>query len=849
MKKTKKKYMALAAVALILSLLTAVSVTYSWIDDVKQVEFDNDNVAKNGAPLKSGVDINSDIVITKGENSINLGNILQNSDLMIDNYNYGTPENPDERAHTKYEDAHSPSWSDVNKKKGYFYESGDMHLSGCYSDGETFYFPRQGTNVSGYREGNKDDENVNYISFTARVSSPDANVDFWFKELPTIKDNKTKNDIAKARFAITVDGDHHVYSPDGYANTVDGGNPSPVSGVRKTSVYTYGNQEKTTTSRGANSNTLFSVKKGGTVNLNIKIWLETGFDANITASDINLQLISSWAYSREIHIVDRTTSNSKKSWLKDNSATMFFTCPSVLDEYAKKKFNTDNPDVGDWSGLPNLSGYRHAPFFQLTKDSALSTADYDVYKVTLPLVFNNEEMIIYRCSAEGWNSGDHSGQSGDYGVSYWNWWKSAIPNTYVTAIYTLYGGSHDNYAAAVVTDDTKINTFLGYGTWGAVEEISVNQEYNGVNWAPYDKNYNVYIRDYSDYATSGETYVHSMYWNSARNLWTAVIPQSSSLIQFLYTQNSVIKGCYGYNSYNNDNPQMRPEGSVRYHFTFKNDKGTNVNGMGYWKGANHIYIIADGNDFSNKTSLNAYLYYKYKHWDNGNASDAVFENAAFPGTPMSEISEKYQNTYKVFKSDELDASNGKNMYPDRSKSNDEDNGFKITVDTTVVFNTGENATQTDDLIIYPGCYYDPATDSWLGSLHGTGRPVSESGSEGETGGGTDEGGGSMDGYSQSTDFKFKIDGHEYEAKTNGTDYKVRVNLAKGDNWTTVLKGSVNFGNGRSGDRYNTRESMDIYLSNVYNNNFSLKANSAGTFIISFKWENDNTIKIINALLE
>ena len=349
MKKTKKKYMPLAAVALILSLLTAVSVTYSWIDDVKQVEFDNDNVTDNGAPLKSGVDINSDIVITKGENSINLGNILQNSDLMIDNYNYGTQENPDVRAHTKYENVQSPSWPDVNKKKGYFYESGDMHLSGCYSDGETFYFPRQGANVNGYREGNKDDENVNYISFTARVSSPDANVDFWFKELPAVKDSKTQNDIANARFAITVDGDHHVYSSGGYANTIDGGNPSPVSGVRKTSVYTYGNQENTTASRGANSNVLFSVKKGGTVNLNIKIWLEPGFDTTITASDINLNLVSSWAYERNITIIDQTSSckyigtndNTNSSWL--GSEPLYLTLPDVLNEMCKKNMAVLQP--------------------------------------------------------------------------------------------------------------------------------------------------------------------------------------------------------------------------------------------------------------------------------------------------------------------------------------------------------------------------------------------------------------------------------------------------------------------------------------------------------------------------
>lgn len=836
----KKKVIALSVVALVLASLVVFGLTtYAWIDDVKLVEFNNDDLAKNSAPLKTGVDINGAINITKGNSTVDLGNMLENSDITYTDNG---------QTHIKYDTAtangtKNPDMDDINEKKGYFYESGGMHLSPCYSDGETFYFKRQGQ--TGYREGNKDDENVNYISFTTKVSSPDANVDFWFEDVPTVKVHGTQTVIPNARFAITVDGSLHVYSPNGSANTINNSAVSAISGVRKTSAYTFGNEDNVTTDRGLNSNTLFSIKRGDTVNLNIKIWLEesNNFDSSITLSDINLNLVSSWAYTREIHIVDRTTTNSKKSWLNDNSATMFLTCPSVLTEYAGNVYN--NPTVDRWDDLD--SDYPYAPFYQLTKDTSLSTADYNVYKVTIEMVYNTEEMIIYRCNSSGWNNGNHTGKTGDHGVNYWNWWKSYIPETFDTAVYTLYGGSHDNYAAAVVTDDSKKETYLGYGTWGAVEEISVDPGYHGVNWAEYAANNNVYIRDYTDDATSGETYVHSMYWDDDVDLWTAVIPKSSSLIQFLYTQSSSIKGCYGYNSYNGDNPQMRPEGSVKYHFTFKNDKDNNVNGIGYWKGANHIYLIADG-DFLNKTTLDTYLFYKYKHWDNGNGSDVTWENKAFPGTVMTEIAEKYQTTYTVYQSDELDDSNSKNMYPDRSKSNDGDTRYQVPLDTTVVFNAGSSTTQTANLVLYPGCYYDPATNTWLGSLHGTGRPAANSGgSGGGNSGGSDETGGSMSGYNTSTDFVFKINGTSYTVYTNGTDYKVSIPLSAGENWTTVLKGSTNFGNGQSGQSYNVRDGMDLYLSNSYNNNFSLKANTSGTFIASFKWENTNTIKITSVL--
>lgn len=847
MKKSNKKTLVLSIVAFVLILMSLVSFTYSWIDDIKLVEFQNDNLAQNGAPLKTGTDINATINITKEDNTINLGNMLdQDTDLTIDNYQYSDGHTGKRAIYPKNDQEASEQQSEIDEKKGYFYGSGDMHLSPCYSDGETFYFPRQGQ--TGYREGNKDDENVNYISFTAKVSSPDANVDFWFKNEPAIYISGTNTKISKARYAIIVDGKSHIYSDDGNANTIKNNNILAINSItRRASDYTYGHTNNTTEDRGKNSNTLFSIKKGNTVNITIKIWLENGFDTNITASDINVQLVSSWAYNRTIKIVDKTTTNTKKSWLNDDSAKLYLTCPTVLNEYAKSAYNVDNPTLALWSKVKDEEGYEHAPFFYL--NDYHSTEDgYDIYTVSIPMVFNNEEMIIYRCST-GWNKGDHSGVNGDYGVKYWNWWESTIPSTYVTGTYTLYGGSHDEYAGYVVTDDSKKGTYLGYGTWGATEEISVEQNYNGTDWAQYNSTSdNVYIRDYSDYDTSGETYVHSMFWDSTANLWKATVPHSSTLLQFLYTQDSVIKGCYGYRSYNNDNPQMRPEGSVKYHFVFKNDKDNNVNGIGYWNGANHVYLIKNG-DLRDETDVYTMLFYKY----NKDYQEHTVANADFPGEIMTLVSGVSYQGYSVYVSKDLDktgSGNNVNVYPDRRKSN-ANAGDRIAVDTTAVFSKGSNAEQSPDKIVYPGCYYDYDNEVWLGSLTGTAR--SGNISIDETGGSSD-GGGSTEGYTIDSGFVFKIGNKTYTAyqDVSGNSFKVSLELSSGYNWTTVQKDSKDYGLEEASQHYDVpSSSVNLYLVKGRTNNFAFNASSAGNYIVTFGYENGNTgtIKITSVLKE
>ena len=461
---TNKKY-ALSIVALILVLLMTIGITYSWIDDVKLVEI---NTSDDGTdiPLKTGVDINSTATIkdqrtiSKDNKTINLGKVLsetEENDFVGKNLTQAQKET-------------------INKKKGYLYESGDMHFSGCYSDGESFYFPINDT-TSYYREGNIDDENVNYIDVTLKVNSPDANVDFWFENVPTITDNNGKA-IESARYSITVDGRRNIYSSTGEAQTVIGSALTDVSGVRKTAEYTYGNSNNKD-----NANTLFSIKKGSSVNLNVKIWVEGNISANIESADINMSLVSSWAYTHNITIIDKTSScgvttssSQSPSWLGNGDAKMFWTFPALLNAKTTTKANWQNSTYKN----QGLSGDLN---FSTVTDTSGTYRKCTITNV--PLVYNNEDMMIYRDNS--WNQGSKT--DAYYGVKCYNWWYTNIPNSYVNCEYTLYGGSHDEYAARYYPEgkDKKANTNQGYGTWGELEKIQVDPQtksVNGKNLAP-----------------------------------------------------------------------------------------------------------------------------------------------------------------------------------------------------------------------------------------------------------------------------------------------------------------------------------------------------------------------------
>ena len=866
MKKAFNKKSALAIVALILVALTAVSVTYGWIDDVKLVEFDNDNLAQNGAPLKSGVDINSTVNITENNSEINLGNMLTNDDLT---YEYTDGEAT--RRHTKYDgsdDSKKPDWEDIDENKGYFYQSGDMHLSPCYSDGHTFYFPKNSSNNS-FREGNKDDENVNYISITLKVSSPDANVDFWFRNEPSIYTKGTTTRLTgQARYAINVDGQSHIYSSSGTANTCNAAltGTQELGGVRKTSVYTYNHKDNTTAERGKNSNTLFSIKKGDTVNLNIKIWLEPGFDVNNTAVDVNFQLVSSWAYSRIINIVDKTTGPQGTSWIGNDSAKLFLVLPQFLEEL--------DSDPAHWYNLRE-----NAPIYALTAGSTAGT-----YSVSLPLVYNNEEMMIYRCNDTGWNdSGSDASARSSYNVHCWNWWGTYTPNTYKEESYTLYGSSLDESANNCFKFSVDGNnnplpkaqlTNKGYGTWGGVELISVYSHYDNVDYVPKRDGGNniqkLFVRDYSDYDTSGEVYIYEMSRLSSVDVnndgkidadddsgitgndpWKTYVPKSSSRLQFdAFTSGNSRFGVWGYQSWyeNNNgnityNPQRRPlastglysENSTVYHIAqnYGTDKG-----WGYWNDANTVYLIKSSFLSDNSISAHAYMF-----------NDTSYKQA-YPGEALTRLTDASGNNVSY-------TWNGGNYTAQVWKTG------SPCVYNKIVFNNGDSngggvdqigKKKTGDLNLFPGCFYQADGSKWLGSLTDAGREATVDTGGSDSGGGDDPGDGTLDGYTVDSGFTFKINDVTYTVYQNaaGNEFKVRIPLAAGANWTTVQKNGRDYGLEQSSQSYNVPGSnVNIYLTNVHSNNISLYASSAGNYIATFTYDNGNTgtIKISSVLKE
>ena len=945
MKKPNKKTLALTIVAFVLVLMSLVSFTFSWIDDIKLVEFQNADVA-DGAPLKAGTDINATVKITKTENEINLGNMIKPSDITIQNYEYDEGYTAPHATYPRNEEEATEQQEFIDKNKGYFYESGGMHLSACYGDGESFYFQRQG-GQSGYREANKDDENVNYISFTVKVSSPDATTDFWFDSLPYISKHEepgsthnTNNELANARFAIIVDGECHVYSSTGTALTCNSGlnGTEAVSGVRNTAAYTYydnGNSANDTAERGYNSNTLFTVQKGGTVNMTVKIWLEGSVGATVTASDINLKLVSSWAKTRKIWIDDKTTGGTGESWLNnppEKPAKLYITFPEFL-----YKLNTD-PD--QWNKAANR---QKGLITELTKDASSGK-----YYVVVPLVYNNEKMILYRCNGEDWNDDEGTSPRSEYNVYCWNWWQTNTPNTYVDETYTLYGGSMDSTANGYFGNEMGAVTNKGYGTWGAVEEINVYSHYSGTDYATKGENRALYIVDYSDEDASGETYIYEMSRadNGTSTPWKTYVPATSSKIQFRYFSSS--NKTWGYKSWyenaNSFNPQRRPlastglyaNNSTVYHFAreFGGDKG-----WGYWNGADKVYLIKKG-FLGYKDVLNAHMFDKQdvflktnSTWRSDNAVMSVYCWNGSSNTgwlSMSKISDdtyyapisgswtnvlfarRNPNDWNTIWTQTSDLTYnegqvydvGNNSWSEYKKSNfpgaqlsamtyqsgssigqyvyKHYSGYNSQVfesGTACVYNrvkfsgsddtNGTNRVQSNNLILYPGCFYEPGdnnTDAgkWYGSLNDTGRTASSSSDSGGGGGsGTDAGGDSIDGYTGGSDgFKITLNGNTYNAvskqTSNGTEYKVRIGgLSAGTHEIKVYKNSNQYKNGDSQGYkiFPTNSNMSLYITTGaadHNQEIGIQNFTSGNFIVTFhydNWDSNRDTIMISSILK
>lgn len=424
-----KRNLILVAVALILVVVTAVGTSVSWIEEVSQVEFSSDDGQQTPH---------------------HIGNNILKSDMTIQN-------------------SRSVANSEIQLKE-YFNESGAMHLSPCYSDGDNFYFPVENQSNK-YRVGTKDDANVNYLSATFRVKSEGASTVYWFEKsegkssyVTFKKGASTNTNLQQAlRCSVTVDGSTSVYALNstGEFYTVENNVPTRKSGrimdeyayyqeqfnADKTSNTTannaFANQGPDKNNKNLNGNTLFSVNaydlatRTGVKTVTVKLWLEyqEGGVAAADLSDINLNLVSSWAKMRRIYIKDETIDEIDNG----NSTGAHW-------------LTTQNTPTLHWALQDNVSVH-------FEKDGNAGNAQLQYFDI--PAVYSNTPVYMCRCN-NGWNQGSRTLN----GVTCWDQYTTTFPNSYHSETYTVY---------------TKI-----FGTWDSVArhvEIINSCQFNG---SPYN---------------------------------------------------------------------------------------------------------------------------------------------------------------------------------------------------------------------------------------------------------------------------------------------------------------------------------------------------------------------------
>lgn len=409
-----KKNVVLVAVSLVLVILTAVGVTTSWIEEVSQVEFSTNDDSQQ-TPVK-------------------VGSKVLKSDANMDGDQHTDPINLND----------------------YFYKAGDMHLSPCYSDGEKFYFPIAG-GTSGYREGTKDDANVNYMSATFRINSIDANTAYWFEKTSNLayvtfkKGENASTDTALQQYlrcSVTIDGVTNVYalnsngqfkkvtvSNNTYTvNTVTGrrmdqytyytesfNNSSPEGYYKNTANITNKpNQGEGIATNGTvdaskynlNGNTLYTVNKynndtnAGTKIVTVKIWLEYNNYNNsaVNVASVNMNFVSSWAKTRRVYVKDATVHQKN---------------------YAQAKWLSHNGTSDNTAGLFwAVKGQESTLNWKLTRVS--TTSEY--YYVDIPAVYNNVPAVLSR----------RSGKTTWAATTEWDKWETVFPDTFHSETFTVY---------------------------------------------------------------------------------------------------------------------------------------------------------------------------------------------------------------------------------------------------------------------------------------------------------------------------------------------------------------------------------------------------------------------------
>lgn len=209
----------------------------------------------------------------------------------------------------------------------YFRAAGGVHLASASSaDGENIFFPIKKSddtnfNANSYRCADVNDKNVNYIDFSFNVKVDETfnadHAEFYLDKVPkiTIGDENVSGNLV--RMAITDTDTQKTVVCGSEASTENV--VSKVNGDKASEkVYAFSdflvNSDIVPTE-------LFSVDKGSSKTINIKVWLQddkaTTEYAGKTVSISNVNIVTQNKKGNKVYFVDRTVNETTKNWTRD----------------------------------------------------------------------------------------------------------------------------------------------------------------------------------------------------------------------------------------------------------------------------------------------------------------------------------------------------------------------------------------------------------------------------------------------------------------------------------------------------------------------------------------------------
>ncbi len=248
--KTNRKNLLLSVVALVLVLMMMVVSTFSWIETTSSIQLYTPATEEGKGEIDTRTDYLANMSVGDGNNAIDLTN--------------------------------------------YFRASGNVHLAPALSpDGVNFYFKKLDRYSDSektkplYRHGNINDKNVNYISFSFKVTAKDSYQAFYFASEPKIKIGDTEISGNDVRFSITVGDSTTIYS-----NTQSSDEKITINGTEYSSVVrSFENYVSNTATA-----SLFELENNTTEIVTISMWLNDKANADYTGKEVdvsNFKLVSS----------------------------------------------------------------------------------------------------------------------------------------------------------------------------------------------------------------------------------------------------------------------------------------------------------------------------------------------------------------------------------------------------------------------------------------------------------------------------------------------------------------------------------------------------------------------------